>query len=85
MSSPRHDGPDGVPVDHDDLGFSTRAIRAASRVPEVHPELIERGIQPGLLRVSVALEDVDDLKADLSRAFAVAGVGIEAVATAVAT
>ena len=67
MSSPRHDGPDGVPVDHDDLGFSTRAIR------------------PGLLRVSVALEDVDDLKADLARAFAVAGVGIEAVATAVAT
>lgn len=45
MSSPRHDGPDGVP----------------------------------------ALEDVDDLKADLARAFAVAGVGIEAVATAVAT
>ena len=51
-------------------------------------ELIESGIQPGLLRVSVGLEDVDDLKADLARAFAAAhvgGVGTEAVTTAVAT
>ena len=51
MSSHRLDGPDGVPVDHDDLGFSRRAIRTA----------------------------------DFARAVAVAGVGIEAGATAVAT
>jgi methionine-gamma-lyase len=31
-------------------------------------ELIESGITPGLLRVSVGLEDVDDLVADFSRA-----------------
>ena len=48
-------------------------------------ELIESGIRPGLLRVSVGLEDVDDLKADLAHAFTVAGVGTEAVAAAVAT
>jgi len=35
-------------------------------------ELLESGIRPGLLRVSVGLEDVDDLKADLDRALAVA-------------
>lgn len=45
-------------------------------------QLIESGIRPGLLRVSVGLEDVDDLVADFARAFAAAGVGVEAVAPA---
>ncbi len=35
-------------------------------------ELLDSGIRPGLLRVSVGLEDVDDLVADLRRALAVA-------------
>lgn len=48
-------------------------------------QLIESGILPGLLRVSIGLEDVDDLKADLARALAVAGVGTEVRAAAVAT
>lgn len=38
-------------------------------------QLLESGINPGLLRVSVGLEDVADLKADFARAFAMAGVG----------
>jgi cystathionine beta-lyase/cystathionine gamma-synthase len=37
------------------------------------PELIESGITPGLLRVSVGLEDVDDLIDDLGRALEAAG------------
>jgi methionine-gamma-lyase len=36
------------------------------------PELIEAGITPGLLRVSVGLEDIGDLLADFSRALAAA-------------
>jgi hypothetical protein len=40
-------------------GFSTRAIAAASR---------DAGITPGLLRVSVGLEDLEDLQADVSAA-----------------
>lgn len=48
-------------------------------------ELVESGINPGLLRVSVGLEDVDDLKADLARAFAAAHVGVEGVAAPVST
>src|SRR4029077_3032185 len=35
-------------------------------------ELLESGISPGLLRVSVGIEDVEDVAADLERAFAVA-------------
>jgi methionine-gamma-lyase len=37
------------------------------------PELIESGITPGLLRVSVGLEDVDDLIDDFGRALEAAG------------
>ena len=48
-------------------------------------QLIDSGIRPGLLRVSVGLEDVADLMGDFARAFMVAGVGVEAAATAVAT
>ena len=35
-------------------------------------ELLEAGITPGLLRVSVGLEDLEDLQADFAEAFAVA-------------
>jgi O-acetylhomoserine (thiol)-lyase len=35
-------------------------------------ELIASGITPGLLRVSVGLEDIDDLQADFAAALAVA-------------
>ena len=35
-------------------------------------ELLEAGITPGLLRVSVGLEDLEDLQADFAGAFAVA-------------
>ncbi len=35
-------------------------------------ELLEAGITPGLLRVSVGLEDVEDLEADFSAALAAA-------------
>ncbi|MBF8289745.1 MAG: O-acetylhomoserine sulfhydrylase [Chloroflexi bacterium] len=35
-------------------------------------ELLASGIRPGLLRVSVGLEDVDDLKVDFDHALAVA-------------
>jgi O-acetylhomoserine (thiol)-lyase len=35
-------------------------------------ELIESGINPGLLRVSVGLEDIEDLIADFDRALAAA-------------
>ncbi len=48
-------------------------------------QLIDSGIRPGLLRVSVGLEDVDDLKADFARAFAAAGVGAEPTMPALAT
>lgn len=48
-------------------------------------QLVESGIRPGLLRVSVGLEDVDDLKVDFANAFSVAGVGVEAEAPALAT
>ncbi len=37
------------------------------------PQLLESGISPGLLRVSVGLEDVADLKADFQRALRIAG------------
>ena len=37
-------------------------------------QLLEAGITPGLLRVSVGLEDVEDLEADLSAALAAASV-----------
>jgi len=113
MTAPRD--PDSTPR-APRLGDSTRAIRAASRTPEVvqrppsipifqtatftsadaeslaavagdarvvHPpstsqrqlteaELLASGIRPGLLRVSVGLEDVEDLVADFDRALAVA-------------
>ncbi|MBI2763973.1 MAG: aminotransferase class V-fold PLP-dependent enzyme [Chloroflexi bacterium] len=48
-------------------------------------QLIESGIRPGLLRVSVGLEDVEDLKADFARALTAAGVGVGAVAPALTT
>ena len=35
-------------------------------------ELLEAGITPGLLRVSVGLEDLEDLEADFSEALAAA-------------
>ncbi len=38
-------------------------------------ELLEAGITPGLLRVSVGLEDLEDLQADFAEAFAVAREG----------
>ena len=44
-------------------------------------ELLEAGITPGLLRVSVGLEDLEDLQADFAEAFAVAReVGRQSVA-----
>ena len=36
-------------------------------------QLLEAGITPGLLRVSVGLEDVEDLEADFGAALAAAG------------
>ncbi len=45
-------------------------------------ELAANGIGPGLLRVSVGLEDVADLQADLAQAMAGAGVGGTAPLTA---
>ena len=48
-------------------------------------QLLESGIRPGLLRVSVGLEDVDDLTADFGRALLAAGVGVGAVSSAAAT
>ena len=105
--SPRIDQvPTSVPIyqtatfasaDADELGRVAGDPRAgyALRVPEltaslgsvhtmvVHPpstsqrhlseaELEEAGITPGLLRVSVGLEDLEDLQADLSAALAAA-------------
>ena len=118
----------------DATGFSTRAIRAASRAPKVeqtptsvpiyqtatveggreagraiidamtlseltaslgsvhtmvvHPpstshrqsteaELLDAGITPGLLRVSVGLEDLEDLEADFSAALAAAAATLD--------
>ncbi len=48
-------------------------------------QLVESGIVPGLLRVSVGLEDVADLQRDFARAFARAGIDAEATAPALAT
>jgi methionine-gamma-lyase len=45
-------------------------------------ELLEAGITPGLLRVSVGLEDVEDLQADLADALAAARVATRAGAPA---
>jgi O-acetylhomoserine (thiol)-lyase len=45
------------------------------------PALAEAGIAPGLLRVSVGIEDIDDLIADFDRALAAVGADVtEAVA-----
>jgi O-acetylhomoserine/O-acetylserine sulfhydrylase-like pyridoxal-dependent enzyme len=45
-------------------------------------ELLRSGIQPGLLRVSVGLEDVEDLTADFDRALRAAGAAATAGALA---
>lgn len=45
-------------------------------------ELAEAGITPGLLRVSVGLEDLEDLQADLIEALAVARAAVTASSTA---
>ncbi len=58
---------------HDELGFLTEA------------QLMESGIVAGLLRVSAGLEDVTDLQRDFARAFAIAGIDVEAAAPALAT
>jgi cystathionine beta-lyase/cystathionine gamma-synthase len=54
-----------------DGGFTTGAIRAATRVPRVQltpAQLADARIAPGLLRISVGLEDVADLRADVENA-----------------
>jgi O-acetylhomoserine/O-acetylserine sulfhydrylase-like pyridoxal-dependent enzyme len=68
----------------DSLGLSERTASLGSvHTMVVHPpstsqrqlseaELLASGIRPGLLRVSVGLEDVEDLVADFERALAVA-------------
>ena len=58
---------------------------ASSRWPSIHPrrthrqldaaELREAGIAEGLVRISVGLEDVDDLQADLTAGLAAASAG----------
>ena len=35
-------------------------------------ELLSAGVNPGLIRLSVGLEDIDDIKADLADGFAAA-------------
>ncbi len=45
-------------------------------------QLLEAGITPGLLRVSVGLEDVEDLEADFSAALAAAGAATAGVISA---
>jgi O-acetylhomoserine (thiol)-lyase len=35
-------------------------------------ELLNAGVKPGLIRLSVGLEDIDDIKADLADGFAAA-------------
>jgi len=35
-------------------------------------ELLNAGVNPGLIRLSVGLEDIDDIKADLADGFAAA-------------
>ena len=44
----------------------THAIRAASRIPKLE----QTPTTPGLLSVSVGLEDLEDLQADLAAALA---------------
>ena len=68
----------------DSLGLTERTASLGSvHTMVVHPpstsqrqlteaELLASGIRPGLLRVSVGLEDVEDLVADFDRALAVA-------------
>lgn len=69
-------------IDTLELGERTASLGAVHTMV-VHPpstsqrqltdeELLASGIRPGLLRVSVGLEDVEDLMADLERALAVA-------------
>lgn len=85
MSSLRPDGPDGVPVDSDDLGSSTRAIRAASQVRGVLQRPTTVPIYQTATFSSLDSEELATVAADLARAFIIAGVGTEAVAAAVAT
>jgi len=42
-----------------------------SKVPA--DELVRQGITPGLVRLAVGCEDVDDLRADLEQALVVVG------------
>ena len=44
-------------------------------------ELVASGITPGLLRVSVGLEDLEDLREDLARGLAAATVAVEPAST----
>lgn len=81
----------------DALGITERTASLGSvHTMVVHPpstsqrqlteaQLIESGIAPGLLRVSVGLEDVADLQRDFAQAFARAGIDAQATAPALAT
>ncbi|HEX5149232.1 MAG TPA: PLP-dependent transferase, partial [Candidatus Limnocylindrales bacterium] len=72
----------GAVIDSLDLTERTASLGSVHTMV-VHPpstsqrqlteaELLASGIRPGLLRVSVGLEDVEDLVADFERALAVA-------------
>jgi cystathionine beta-lyase/cystathionine gamma-synthase len=83
-------GRDGGAAFLDALAFTERTASLGSvHTMVVHPPstthrqldeaaLAEAGIAPGLLRVSVGLEDLDDLRADLERGLAAAAMAVPA-------